>query len=153
MPVLVVGADTPVGQEIVTELLDREGDVRTFVSDPAAGESFKQRGAKVAVGDPSDDSHIEGAATQAFSAVMITGCLRDGRELSFAESPDAVMDRWAQALRSAKVRRVIWVLDPETTLDSSWAAATPEHSVLHEGERSAAALAKEVALLDEATSL
>lgn len=153
MPVLVVGADTSLGQEIVGQLLAREGEVRVFVSDPAIGESFKQRGAKVAVGDPSDDSHIEGAATRAFSAVLITGCLRDGRELAFAESAEAVLDSWGRALKEARVQRAIWVVDPQTSLEGALAESTPEHSVVPEESRPLAELADEVARLDEAASL
>ena len=45
MPVIVIGADTPGGEEIVSRLLSREGEVRAFVTDllerdiPAGGET------------------------------------------------------------------------------------------------------------------
>lgn len=153
MPVLVVGADTPVGGAIIARLLGREGEVRAFVSDPGVGARLKERGAKVAIGDPSDDSHVEGASTSVFSVVLVTRCLRDGRELAFADSVESVVDRWSRALRTAGVRRAIWVVDPETRLDPAWTAATPEHAVLTEASGSIEEIANDAVRLDEAASI
>jgi nucleoside-diphosphate-sugar epimerase len=154
MPVLVVGADTPVGEAIVEALLRREGEVRAFVSDASFGESLRERRVKVAVGDLSDDSHIEGAGMQAFCAVLVTGSVRDGRELAFASSPELVYVGWTSALRACGIRRAIWVLDAELgDPDPAWAEATPEHAFLHEKGRSRADIAREVARLDDAARI
>jgi nucleoside-diphosphate-sugar epimerase len=107
MPVIVVGADTVEGTAIVEGLLDPAREIRVFVSDEDAGARFRKLGAKVALGDVSDDSHVEAAATRCFTAVLVTNAIDDGREIGFATSRKQVLDGWAAAV--ANVQRVIWV--------------------------------------------
>lgn len=109
MPVIVIGADTTSGNAIFDALIDPGREVRVFVSDPEHGERMKERGAKVALGDVSDDSHIDGAATRCFTAILVTDAARDSRERAFAESEEEVLRSWARGV--AKVKRVIWVHD------------------------------------------
>jgi uncharacterized protein YbjT (DUF2867 family) len=114
MPVIVVGADTPQGTAIVEGLLDPDREIRAFVSDEAAAIKLREKGVKVALGDVSDDSHIEAATARCHTAVLVTNAIEDGRDFAFAKTPDQVLDRWASAAASAK--RVIWVhsgLPPE----------------------------------------
>jgi nucleoside-diphosphate-sugar epimerase len=111
MPVIVVGADTPTGAQIVDALLEPGREVRVFVSDAAEGARLRQRGAKVALGDVSDDSHIGAAAAQCFSAILLSEAARDSRERSFATDEPQVLKAWASGI--AGVRRVIWVHDGE----------------------------------------
>lgn len=126
MPVIVVGADTPTGTRIVDAMLDPAREIRVFVSDPDEGLRLRERGVKVALGDISDDSHLEAAATQCFSAVLITEAARDERERSFARDEAALLKSWASAV--AGVRRVIWVHDgePPTTVVPEVAVVTPD---------------------------
>ena len=112
MPVIVIGADTPIGRAVVDALLPRRGEVRAFVSDPAEAAALKERGVKVAVGDVSDGSHIGGAATRAFCAVAVVTAAADDRERSFAADPQAVVDAWGEGLLDAGVSRIIVVDDP-----------------------------------------
>ncbi len=125
MPVIVVGADTPTGSRIVEAMLDPAREIRVFVSDPDEGLRLREQGVKVALGDISDDSHIEAAATQCFSAVLITEAARDDRERSFAPDEAAVLKAWASAV--AGVQRVIWVYDgePPPTVVSEVAVVPP----------------------------
>ena len=58
MPVIVVGADTPVGLSIVSALIEPDREVRAFVTDAEVGVSLKARGVKVALGDVSTVSAI-----------------------------------------------------------------------------------------------
>ncbi|NND85320.1 MAG: hypothetical protein HKN46_09255 [Acidimicrobiia bacterium] len=141
MPVIVIGADTPGGDDIVRRLLAREGQVRAFVSDRSAAERLRPLGVKVATGDVSDDSHVGAASTRCFSAVLLTQAASDGRERSFATTPDRVIEGWRSAIGDAEVRRAIWVSD------SPIEAATPEHVVLDPGT---AGLAEKIAELDDA---
>lgn len=66
---------------------------------------------KVALGDVSDDSHIQGAAMNCFTAVLVTEAARDDRPRSFASSEGQVLTGWANAASSSGVTRVIWVHD------------------------------------------
>lgn len=109
MPVMVVGADTPVGARVIDRLLEPEREVRAFVTDPETAARLRERGAKVALGDVSDDSHLAGACLNCFSVVLVEEAARDDRERSFADNSDAVLAGWIQAVRSASVRRVIWL--------------------------------------------
>jgi uncharacterized protein YbjT (DUF2867 family) len=109
MPVIVVGADTSLGSSIVSALLAPGREVRAFVTDESAATKLKSLGVKVALGDVSDESHIEGAATRCFSAVLVVDAATDSRERAFAKSRDDVLKGWANAV--ARVTRVIWVTD------------------------------------------
>lgn len=120
MPVIVVGADTGVGEAIARRLYDPRREVRVFVSDPDLGIELKEAGFKVAVGDVSDESHVEAAATRCFSAVLVAEASSDDRERSFASTPEQVLAGWANAVSRSSVTRVIWVTDvshPDTAVE------------------------------------
>lgn len=148
MPVIVVGADTPVGLAVIDTVLGPEREVRAFVSDPEVGGRLKARGVKVALGDVSDASHVAGACTNAFSAVLVGEAAGDGREVAFASSPEAVWEAWAEAVSEAAVTRVIWVLD-----DDPPQSEAPEEVVVGASGRPPADVAAEVAELDDAAEL
>lgn len=113
MPVIVVGADTPVGSKIVAALLEPGREVRAFVSDPDIAAQLRQRGVKVALGDVSDPSHIEGCCLNCFSTVFVTEAAGDDRERAFATDVADVLAGWADAAHSAGVERVLWVAPDE----------------------------------------
>ncbi|UCG40921.1 MAG: NAD(P)H-binding protein [Acidimicrobiia bacterium] len=144
MPVIVIGADTPGGEEIVTRLLAREGQVRAFVTDRSVADRLKPLGVKVATGDVSDDSHVGAAATRCFSAVLLTTAASDDRERSFATTPERVIEGWRNAMSEAGVRRAIWVSATDV------APNTPEHVVLDPTKEG---LAERIAELDDAVEL
>jgi uncharacterized protein YbjT (DUF2867 family) len=109
MPVIVVGADTPKGRAVIEGLMEPGREVRAFVSDPDAGAELRELGVKVALGDVSDDSHVQGACTNCFTAVLITEAALDGRERFFATNETQVLEGWASATAASGVTRVIWV--------------------------------------------
>jgi putative NADH-flavin reductase len=120
VPVIVIGADTEIGEAIARRLYNPPREVRVFVSDPDRGLEMKRAGFKVAVGDVSDESHVEAASTRCFSAVLVTEASSDDRERSFATTPDQVLQGWARAVVTSEVTRVIWVTGashPETSVD------------------------------------
>ncbi len=114
MPVLVVGADTAIGRALVAGLREPDREVRAFVTDPTAAAELRGLGVKVALGDVSDDSHIEGAAIGCFTVVLVVEAAEDPRERSFASGPEEVLAGWARAVTACGVTRVIWVGDRET---------------------------------------
>ena len=116
MPVIVIGADTPVGEAIVTAVLPSAAEMRAFVSDERSAESLKGRGVKVALGDVSDFSHVEAAALNCFCAVLVTDAAVDPRVRSFAGDPSAVVEGWAGAVRGAGIHRAIWVSPEDSRL-------------------------------------
>ena len=151
MPVIVVGADTPHGADIVDALLDREGQVRAFVTDPDIARGLRAKKVKVAEGDVSDASHVEAASTRCFSAVLLTTATVDDRERAFVQQDLAVLDGWAEGIGSRGVTRAIWVLD-EAHADWEPPTTTPDHVVLRLPD-AAEGLAAEVARLDDAAQL
>ena len=117
MPMIVVGADTPAGENILGRFHRPEREIRVFVTDEARGQELRARGFKVANGDVSDESHVEAASLRCFSAVLIAEAARDDRERSFASTPKDVLESWARAVANSEVSRVIWVTadsHPET---------------------------------------
>lgn len=129
MPVIVVGADTEAGATILQGLHDPKREIRVFVTDETRGMEMRERGYKVAIGDVSDEGHVEGAATRCFSAVLIAEAAHDSRERSFADDPAAVLRGWANAMRSSGVSRVIWVTsgDHPPTQAAEVAVVDPAH--------------------------
>lgn len=108
---IVVGADTALGEALLETLNPAAREIRVFVSDEARGLALREQGFKVATGDVSDDSHVEAAATRCFSAVLIAEAAHDTRERSFATTAEKVLEGWATAVSNSKVRRVIWLTD------------------------------------------
>lgn len=149
MPVIVVGADTPLGRATMDALLPRDGEVRAFVSSPEAAVELRDRGVKVALGDVSDGSHVGGAALNAFCAVMIEQAATDEREKSFADSPAAVVAAWIEGLKDAGVTRAIFV--GSHPVDDP--AVTAEFAAVDPAGRSPQAIADEVARLEDAARL
>ncbi len=127
MPVIVVGADTTLGSRIVEAMTGPEREIRAFVSDPDTVDGFREMGVKVALGDVSDASHVGGACTNCFSAVLISDAASDGRPRAFAADADAVLTGWAEAVDGAAVRRAIWVVegDPPPTRRVPESATVP----------------------------
>lgn len=111
MPVIVVGADTPIGDAIISTICRSAAEVRAFITGDTAADRLKERGVKVAMGDVSDNSHVEAAALYCFCAVLVTEAAHDDRDRAFARHSDEVLDGWAEATRNAGVRRVIWVAE------------------------------------------
>lgn len=145
MPVIVVGADTTIGEAIIAQLHEPDREIRVFVTDPDAADRYRSLGCKVALGDVSDDTHVEAASLRCFSAVLISEAAKDGRERSFAEDPRAVESGWASAVAAAGVHRVIWVTgeDPPESNTSESARVDPSDPDA----------AEQVAALDDAHSL
>lgn len=128
MPVIVIGADTHRGMEIIRSLAQPGREVRAFVSDPEAVSELKSMGVKVAIGDVSDDSHVGAAASECFSAILIISAASDDRERSFADTPELVLKSWGRAVAEAKVRRAIWVgqVEPQPEWTREFAVVDPE---------------------------
>lgn len=151
MPVLVVGADTDVGMATVGALLARDGELRAFVTDPGVGLLLKEKGVKVATGDISDASHVGGAATAVFSAVLVGLAASDDRERSFAARPVDVARAWAEGLSDAHVKRIIWIGSPSLAEEAGLAECAPEFAIVEVEDIHIAA--KQVAELDERAQL
>jgi uncharacterized protein YbjT (DUF2867 family) len=151
MPVLVVGADTRVGAAVMDALADREGELRAFVTDPGVGLDLKKRGVKVATGDISDASHVGGAATSVFSAVLVQAAASDDRERSFAPTPQAVAEAWAEGLADTGVSRIIWLGSGDLARKAGLDRCAPEFAVVDDSDTETAA--QEVAELDERVRL
>lgn len=110
---MIVGADTRTGRAITEMFLHPEREIRVFVSDPDVATEYRRVGAKVAIGDVSDDTHLTGACVNCFSVVLVGEAASDDRERAFAASPGKVMEAWARAVGNAGVNRVIWVTDDD----------------------------------------
>lgn len=145
MPVIVVGADTDTGRAILDGLFDGRREVRAFVTSESVGADLKDAGFKVAIGDVTDESHVEAAATACFSAILMTEAAIDDRERSFAQTPGQVLAGWARAVEGAGVTRVIWVGDEPTH-----ATPSAETAVVSPGDPE---LVDRVVALDEAQTI
>lgn len=146
MPVIVIGGDTPLGSAIIGEIAAPGREVRAFVSDIATAEALRERGIKVALGDISDTSHVEAAATGCFSAVLIRMAATDGRDIAFASNTDEVAGGWAEAISAAGVKRAIWI-------DATGPRTTPEWRSVDSTGLTVEEVARIVADLDDAASI
>ena len=143
MPVIVVGADTPLGTEVLRALGHRDGEVRAFLTSQEAGTRLRATDVRVAVGDVSDGSHVAAAALDCFSAVLLTEAAEDDRERAFAGDPDEVLAAWAEAVGEARVTRAIWVGRPPPS------QTTPETCVIPTAGRRVEDVAAEISAVDD----
>ena len=134
MPAIVIGGDTEAGDKILQRLNQPNREVRAFVTDEQAGARLKEAGIKVAIGDLSDEGHVEAASLHCFSAILIAEAACDDRERSFIDDPLEVTRSWARAVTAAGVTRAIWVSQDEPELtgtpESAW--VEPRHNDLVE---------------------
>jgi hypothetical protein len=109
----------------------------------AAG--LRKTSVKVALGDVSDESHVEAASTRCFTAVLVAAAAEDERERSFASTPQQVLAGWGRAIGASGVRRAIWVMsgEPPESKVGEVAVVEPDRPDL----------ADRVALLDDAQTL
>lgn len=151
MPVLVVGADTPLGELVMRELAGRAGEIRAFVTDPNVAAHWKARSVKVAVGDVSDPSHIGGAGLNCYSMVFLPHAAVDGRERSFAKDTEHVLAGWVESIKESNAQRAIWVELPATEMYRPLLSGlTCEVAVVQSDDRTLAELAKLIVELDDA---
>lgn len=151
MPVIVIGADTPLGRATMDELLPRSSEVRAFVTSPEAANTLRSQGVKVALGDISDGSHVGGAALNAYCAVLIAEAAYDDRDRAFADTPQAVIRTWVDGLNDAAITRAIFVGDPPEA--ATLAGLQAELAVVTTEARPAAEVAAEVSRLEDAIEL
>lgn len=149
MPVIVVGADTPLGELVADTLSGRGGEVRTFVTDPEAAGRLRSRRIKVAMGDVSDGSHVEAAALGCFTAILVGEAAVDRRQRSFSSDPAETTAGWLKAAAGAGVQRLIWLGDSAFFDRVEARAAVPEVIAVAVEGRKPADLATEVAQLDD----
>ncbi len=152
MPVLIVGADTPIGAAVVKALANREGELRCFVSDLSAAASLKAKSVKVAIGDISDGSHVGAAGLNCFSMIFITAAATDDRERAFAVTSQDVFDQWQEAITMAGAQRIIWVENP-SSVGSGAKIIAREIAVVPSDEKTDHAVAERVVALDDAADL
>ena len=153
MPVVVIGADTPVGAAIVAALRPASGEIRVFVTDPDTGDAYRNA-TKVAVGDLSDGSHVGGAAMGAFCAIAIIAAASDTRERHFAGDPPAVLAQWADGLSDPGVSRVIAVgRAADSPEPNPLERITHQYRFVDTADRDVADVAAEIAALEAAASL
>ena len=112
MPVVVIGADTELGNAIIPALGPVASELRLFVSDGNAAAMYRSQ-FKVAVGDISDGTHVGGAAIGAFCAIVIAAAAHDDRERHFAANVMELFAQWADGLADAGIQRVIVVGDAD----------------------------------------
>lgn len=99
MPVVVIGADLPLGRGLVLALAERGvPDVRAVVAERGAAAALRAAGVRVAVGDLSDPVRLGAVLEDAYTVVHL------------ARDP---LDTWAWLLEAAEdtgLRRVVTVL-------------------------------------------
>lgn len=103
MPVLVNGADAPLGRRLVTRLLSEGGEVRARVPGSGPTAALRRGGAHVAVGPRDDVGLLEAALEQVHTVVHVGGGLLSPS----AEAVDAGTRAVVEAASAAGVRRVI----------------------------------------------
>ena len=147
---IVIGADTPVGDAIVQVVSQSAAEVRAFISFDRWRDDLKMLKVRVALGDVSDFSHVEAACSNCFCAVLVVEAAVDGRERAFADDRWDVLEGWAEAIRNAGVRRAIWVGGEDTL--SRLPSSAPEVATVTV-EDDIEATARRVAYLEELVRL
>lgn len=110
MPILLVGAETAAGRAAATALLHTGGQVRLYLDAERCGDddavAWRARGAKVALGTPDDEGHLEAALEQVHTVVhlAIDPLADPGPQLE-------ALATVASAAIGAGCRRLVWVTE------------------------------------------
>lgn len=104
MPVIVTGADQPLGRAVVLELAGRGGEVRATVRSRSAAGALRAIGVRVSVGDLSDPLRL-GAALEDAHTVLHLDRGPDGHG-----SPGDTWEWLIEAAQDTGVRRIVTVL-------------------------------------------
>src|SRR5918999_2470749 len=119
MPVVVAGADTPIGRALVPLLRQRGSEVRATVSDVEATDPIRALGAKTDLVQEPDDDTLRAIVDEAHTICLLSGDLF----LRSGESYEEAIEEWTRAFlraaRKAKVRRVLLVSYPGAASSSS----------------------------------
>ncbi len=110
MPVVVTGADGPIGRALIPMLIERGSEVRAHVPERRVAEALRRPGVKVAVGEPTDAELLTTVMSDAH-----TVCHLPAPAVSDSSGEEAVLDAARSALEAAReagVSRVLFVSWP-----------------------------------------
>jgi hypothetical protein len=115
MPVVVTGADQPLGRAVALELAASDGEVRVTVRDRGAVGALRAAGIRVAVSDLSDPGRLGAVLEGAHTVVHLDrGEGGDG-------SPGDTWEWLLEAAEGTDLQRIVTVLPQPTTLAASQA--------------------------------
>jgi len=125
MPVLITGAESGLGAEVMEHLRPTGGELRAYLDATATTEDDAARlraaGCKVALGELDDEGHLEAALEQVHTVAHCwTGPLHDPRAQVEAAAT------LSSALLGAGVRRLIWVCELVRETSNPYLAALSE---------------------------
>lgn len=130
MPVMITGAESGLGAQVIERLRPTGGELRAYLDATIATEDdanrLRARGCKVALGELDDEGHLEAALEQVHTVAHCwTGPLHD---------PQAQVEAAAtvsSAALGAGVRRLIWVCELARDDANPYLAATSDiHDLL-----------------------
>lgn len=110
MPVVVTGADQPLGRAVAFELAASGAEVRATVRDPGAVGALRAAGLRVSVGDLSDPLRL-GAVLEGAHTVLHLDRGADG-----AGSPGDTWEWLLEAAEGTDLQRIVTVLPHPPTL-------------------------------------
>jgi uncharacterized protein YbjT (DUF2867 family) len=112
MPVVVTGADSPVGRAVVPLLRERGSEVRATVRDPGDADHLRSLGAKVAVDALSDADTLRAVLDDAHTVCHLSEGLFPTAGESYEEAILESTRSLIETARKARVRRVLLVSYP-----------------------------------------
>jgi uncharacterized protein YbjT (DUF2867 family) len=134
MTVAVVGGSGLIGRATLRRLVGRDPEVRALVRRPAAAESLRSVGVKVAVGDVIDSAALEAVVAGAFSVVHLVGSVNEPSEAAYRRANVESVERTLEAAVASRVRRVAVVSHAGASPDADnpylRTMALAEHAVL-----------------------
>lgn len=137
MPVVVIGADTPVGRDLVPLLRQRGAEVRATVREPETADRLRAAGAKVAVDPAADADTLRAILDEAHTVCLLSAELLAPVADSYEE---AIVEPARTILRvagKAGVTRILLVSYPgassTSTNDFLRSLGVAEDAVRHSG--------------------
>ena len=119
MPVVVIGADTPVGRALVPLLRQRGSEVRATIREADKADPLRALGAKVAADPASDADMLRAILDEAHTVCLVSADLFPPGDESYDE---AIVERTRSVLRVARkagVTRVLLVSYPGVSSTST----------------------------------
>lgn len=118
MPVVLIGADAPVGSALVPRLIAKGSEVRAVVSGQAVADRLRELGAKVAVGDATNPDLLPAVLRDAHTVCHLVDGLFLGEE-EYLPVIAGTTEAAVEAAQEAGVTRLILLSYPGADAGSS----------------------------------
>jgi uncharacterized protein YbjT (DUF2867 family) len=119
MTVAVIGGSGLIGRATLRRLVGRDPEVRALVRNPAAADSLRALGVKVAVGDVEDAAPLDAVVGGAYTVIHVAGSVNEPTEAEYRRANVDSVERVVSAAEHSRAKRVVLVSHAGASVDAA----------------------------------